>query len=454
MRLHALPCVTRCRRGGGVTPLTLLSLSLLVGVAAIAVDGGTLMEARRQVQASADAAALAAAADLYANYHTNQGTDPKGTAAASALATSAANGFSNDGVQSIVTVNISPQNYEGGPNTGTSLPAGYAEVLVQYNAGRLFSGVFGSGAIPVRGRAVARGIVASVGPSLTALSLHASSALAVSGTASLKINGAVLVNSDSSSAIKIGGSASLTATVFNLVGGVGNLLGGLLGLLGLGGGTANVQSITSVPDPLRYLPAPDSVQLGLPSQSATNLVIRSNTDLYPGVYSGGILVRDGASVVLHANSDGTPGIYFLQGGGFTISGNSTSVSTAASETAGVMIYNNWQSRSMDVINLGGSGKLTLTPPRSGPYKGITIFQKRGTSSSAAPSITIAAQGTTNIVGTIYGAYAKVNLSSQSSTNVLGGQIVADTLAVSGSVNVNINAGTQPVAVTRTFGLVE
>jgi hypothetical protein len=130
------------------------------------------------------------------------------------------------------------------------------------------------------------------------------------------------------------------------------------------------------------------------------------------------------------------------------------LTTAANETAGVMIYNNWQSRTADFLNLGGGGKLTLTPPNSGPYKGITIFQKRGTSSSAAPAITIAAQGTTSIAGAIYGAYAKVNLSSGSSTNVLAGQIIADALAVSGSVNVNIDAGSQPVAGTRTFGLVE
>ncbi len=87
----------------------------------------------------------------------NQGTDPKNTAQASALAIAAANGFSNDGVQSVVTVSVSPQNYQGGPNAGKALPAGYVEVIIQYNAGRTFSNVFGSGAVPVRARAVARG---------------------------------------------------------------------------------------------------------------------------------------------------------------------------------------------------------------------------------------------------------------------------------------------------------
>src|SRR6185437_12389178 len=96
MRSHCLHPALPYRRGT-VTPLTILNLSLLVGVVALAVDGGTLMEARRHAQAAADAAALAAATDLYSNYLTNQGLDPKGTALTSALANASANGFVNDG---------------------------------------------------------------------------------------------------------------------------------------------------------------------------------------------------------------------------------------------------------------------------------------------------------------------------------------------------------------------
>ena len=97
-------------------------MTLLVSMVALVVDGGSLMEERRHAQAIADASALAAAADLYTNYGTNSGADPKGSAAASAQAIANANGFTNDGVQSVVTVNLSPQNYQGGPNVGSALP--------------------------------------------------------------------------------------------------------------------------------------------------------------------------------------------------------------------------------------------------------------------------------------------------------------------------------------------
>ena len=72
------------------------------------------------------------------------------------LGVASANGYTNDGTTSTVTVNISAQKYSGGPNAGTTLPPGYAEAIVTWNQQRFFSGIFGSGAIPVSARAVAR----------------------------------------------------------------------------------------------------------------------------------------------------------------------------------------------------------------------------------------------------------------------------------------------------------
>ena len=147
-------------RRGMVTAQVALSLSALMAMLAVVADGGLLLVERRHAQATADAAALAAACDLYANWNTNNnnGTDPSGTALASALGVASANGYTNDGTTSTVTINISPAKYSGGPNAGTALPAGYAEATVTSYQQRLFSGIFGSGAIPISARAVARGV--------------------------------------------------------------------------------------------------------------------------------------------------------------------------------------------------------------------------------------------------------------------------------------------------------
>ncbi len=439
------------RRPGGVTPLAVLSISLLIGVVAIAVDGGTLMEHRRHVQATADAAALAAAADLYANYASNKGADPSNMASASALAIAAANGFNNDGVNSIVTVSISPQNYQDGSNKGQPLPAGYVEVIIQYNAARMFSNVFGSSSIPVRARAVARGRWAPDSDRVIALNLNASGSVTVSGSASLKILGTLRVNSSSSSALNV--TASLTASQIDL-NSAGGLIGSLLSLLlSPSGGPPIVNYGPPIADPLRFLPAPDPVKLGLTTRSASKLSISSGTvDLYPGVYVGGIAVNGLATVTLHANSDGTPGIYYLQGGGLKL-GMLAKVTTAATETAGVMIYNDWQA-SGDSITTSGLATLTLSPPASGPYEGLSIFQARGSISTPAPTLTVSGTGMMNVAGTIYAPYANFTISGGASGSVVGGQIIVDTITVSGSSIINVDPGTKPIANCRALGLVE
>jgi hypothetical protein len=455
MRSRSCPRPKR-PQAAAVTPLAVLNLSLLVGVVALVVDGGTLMEARRHVQAGADAAALAGAADLYTNYSTNQGIDLNGTAQASALAIASANGFDNDGVQSTVTVNTSPRPYQGGPNAGQPIPPGYIEVLIQYNATHLFSGVFGAGSTPVPARAVARGQTSLAGNNavfVLNMSSKVSGALAVTSLASLTVNGGIQINSSSPSALEVNTGASVTAGQLTVNPAVVNLLGSISSLLGLGGSAPVVSSAPPVADPLRFLPAPDPTQLGLSTQG-TNLVLASGimTDLYPGVYNGGIQVQTGATAILHTNSDGSPGIFYLNGSnGLQVSG-SASITTATGETGGVMIYNNW-STTHDSISLSGSGAVTILPPAYGPYRGLSIFQERGTLSSHGPTLSISGQGNLNVSGTIYAAYAAVSLGG-SGTNVVGGQIIADTLSLSGSAAFQINPGTQPTANQRVFGLVQ
>ena len=146
---------------GMVTAQVALSLSALMAMLAVVADGGLLLVERRHAQATADAAALAAASDLYVNWSNDNpsGTDSLGTANSSALGVASDN-YTNDGttVYWTVTVNISPAKYSGGPNAGTTLPPGYVEATVTWYQQRFFSGIFGSGAIPVSARAVARSV--------------------------------------------------------------------------------------------------------------------------------------------------------------------------------------------------------------------------------------------------------------------------------------------------------
>jgi uncharacterized membrane protein len=148
------------RRGMVAAQIVLSLIFFMMPMLALVADGGLLLVERRHAQAAADATALAAASDLYENWSKDNpsGTDSLGTANSSALGVASANGYTNDGTTSTVTVNISPAKYSGGPNAGTTLPPGYAEATVTWYQQRFFSGIFGSGAIPVSARAVARGV--------------------------------------------------------------------------------------------------------------------------------------------------------------------------------------------------------------------------------------------------------------------------------------------------------
>src|SRR5215831_16882008 len=93
-------------RRGIVTVLVVAAIIGLVGIVAIALDGGLMQDNKRRVQNAADAAALAAANSLYSNYpHLTVSTpDPSNAAATAAKQSASDNGFPNDGTSSTVVV--------------------------------------------------------------------------------------------------------------------------------------------------------------------------------------------------------------------------------------------------------------------------------------------------------------------------------------------------------------
>src|SRR5215813_13063109 len=139
-------------RRGTVAVLAALCLIGILGFAALSLDAALLHQDRRAAQAAADSAALAAVGNLFANWRTYQGLDTAGAAANAALAAAAANGFTNDGVNSKVTVNIPPLT---GDHVGQ---AGYVEVIVLQFQQRAFSAIWGSDRVTVKARAVGRGM--------------------------------------------------------------------------------------------------------------------------------------------------------------------------------------------------------------------------------------------------------------------------------------------------------
>jgi hypothetical protein len=404
-----------------------------------------LLSDRRQAQRAADSAALAAAVDLFTMWNKNYGVDTGGTAKQSALTTAAANGYTNDGVNSTVTVNIPPQS---GVFAGQK---GYAEVIITYNQPRFLSAIWGSDKLQVEAREVARGTFAPANPGILILDQVDNNTLDVTASGNVTVTNGGAIDVDSKSA---NGGATCTSTG-NIVADTINLSDGTYNHSNSGTliGTINYNQ-PPTPDPLAGLPEPTqppspslpaSVLALLGSGYSTNNGVNDsgnsgNTiDLYPGYYAG-IKVTGNDQIVLHNNTDGSPGIYYIGSQGLSIT------NAGGITGSNVMLYSNGTGN----ISLTGSGSMSLSPPTSGTYKGITLFQER----SSNKQISITAQGNMNMSGTFYAAAAKVSITGSGSyTNTIGSQWIAYQMSVtgSGSFTVNYNGLATPV---RRIQLVE
>jgi hypothetical protein len=410
-------------------------MTMLMGLLALLADGGILLAERRHAQATADATALAAADDLFANWNTNKGSDPRSTAYNSAMGVAAANGYTNDGTTSKVTVNVSPAKYSGGPNVGRTLPAGYAEAIVTWYQPRGFSGIFGGGSIPVTARSVARGTMDTSTPSVLLLNPTAGGALSITGNATspgINVSGAIDVNSTASNSMAITGNITLTAANYNLAAaqpGYSNS-----GNITMKGTVSNNQ--TPEADPLSYLTPPDPSSLSQQSTGTKTIVGNQTVTIQPGVYIGGISMAGNITATLQ------PGIYYMQGGGFSATGNVNLTGT------GVMIYNAPSSPS-DAINLSGNTVINLSPMTTGPYAGLTIFQDR---TSTAP-VSLVGNSGASLTGTIYAAGAGVSITGNAETQV-GSQVIASTLSITGNSSFNVGGSGAPVVPARQLGFVE
>jgi hypothetical protein len=413
-------------RRGAVMVQVAVCLTVLMGVTAISLDGGIVQAERRHGQGAADAAALAAACDMFDNFYIDSGTDSAGTARASALATAAQNGYTNDGTDSTVTVNIPPAT---GPYARRR---GYVEVVVQYNQPRAFSKLFGGERLPVKARAVAFGSSVAVDVGILVLDPDDKGALNAQGGGSTLVQGVpVVVNSNHAQAAIAGGGAVVSSPDFYITGGYDTSGGGnFIGDMHLG--------VYPTPDPLAGIPPPDPSTMTVQSTKKIQYTSGSLT-LQPGVYKGGISVSGTGSLTL------MPGVYYMDGGGFQFSGQGSLFGE------GVMIYNDPGNGNSAGISVTGQGSLILSGPTSGIYKGLTFFQDR--TSNVTGNIE-GTGGTTKITGTFYFAGALLKVTGNGGVSNLGSQYISRLLELGGNGGIEIDWGPDKVVPGRNIYLVE
>lgn len=427
------------RRRGSVAVLITALLPVLLGFLVITLEGGLLRDSRRQVQNAADAAALAAATELFIHYpdivdSNFSDCDPDGAAATAALASAAENGFPDSGASNVV-VNIPPESGRFADQ------AGYAEVIVRFNQPRYISRIWGGASIPVVARAVSRARWEGTNIGIMVLDPIQKSALNASGTGAMTVTGgspgksgaAVIVNSSDSTAGSATGGGTLTAPQFEITGGY---TGSLIGDVETG--------VPPSPDPLRHLPEPAISTPG--TISIKNLGSGSKQyTLTPGYYSKLPSFTSGDVVIFQQG-----GIYSINGGGFKSTG--ATIKMDPNTSGGVMIYNNPSSTAQsDVISITGNsaGSVNLSALTDGPYAGILLFQKR----KATQSLSVAGGGSFTMLGTFYAANALLKVTGNGDA-VIGSQYISRTLDLGGGGNTTINYSDEGTARLREVILVE
>jgi Flp pilus assembly protein TadG len=408
------------RRRGNIAVMTAVCLTVVISIVAIALDGGVLMDDSKRVQSAADASAFAAAEDLFLHYQTYTGLDPLGTAKAAATRLAGENGFPS------ITVNIPPASgYYAGQ-------AGYAEVIITYSQPRYFSSLFGSPSLPVVGRAVARGAWVAPHVGILLLDPTASGSLGMNGGTTMTVAGVpIIIDSNSPTAATAVGGAKAVAPIYDITGvpgtsGSGTAFSGII---------QNGQKPT--PDPLAYLPEPDPSTMVVQATHATHASGPTTLTVSPGVFTGGIQITGQASLIM------APGIYYMDGGGFAFSGNGSLTAT------GVMIYNAPQ-KSTDIISINGNGAIDLSPPTSGIYTGISLFQDR----TSTNTVSVTGNGASSISGTFYVAGGTLSVTGNGTSDVIGSQYISYDLSVNGNGAFSVNWGAPDVARTRIITLVE
>ena len=155
---------------------------------------------------------------------------------------------------------------------------------------------------------------------------------------------------------------------------------------------------------------------GLTNYGREILSGNSSATIQPGIYKQ-ITVSGYAELTLSS------GIYIIEGGGFSVSGN------ASVSGSGVTIFNAGSQYPIaggtyGNITLSGNGSYNLSPPTSGTYTGIVIFQPKDNTNALSFS-----GNASGMTGAIYAPAARLN---ESGNGQLNAAIVVDTLTFSGN----------------------
>jgi Flp pilus assembly protein TadG len=383
-------------RKGGVAPILALGLVPLMGAVGSSVDYSRANSARAAMQAAVDSAAvilLKKNDGLSADQLTAKGRDYFNA------------NFARTEVQNVAVTAVLSSISSGSTLTMSatgSVSTTFARVLG-------FSTLNISAATAVTLVSDGLGCVLSLSPT-------ASGALAGSGSSAVSLNNCSLYdNSNSSTALTVGGSARVEALSVGVVGGTS--------------GTANITTtqgiktgLTPLLDPYRDVANP--TESGTVQSSCNGQCSHGTATIDPGIYKQGMKLVAGANITLN------PGIYYLEDdlsiqGGATLSG-----------TGVTLVFTSGNGSKYATANVSGSATVNLTAPTTGDTAGIVVFADRQTPSGT--SFKFNGGSTQYLGGAVYVPSASIDYAGGAGTSTSCTQIIGNTVTFSGNSNVAIN----------------
>lgn len=423
------------RQKGQTLVLFVIVLPVLLGAMGLAVDLGWSYYRKQAATAAAQSAALAAVKAASAYFRTSSGCsvssnvlcqqatkcpavvpNPPVTDIDVACSMSTENGFVvTDGGSQNVMVSAG----SGTPPTVAGVNAPYwVTVETSETTPQSFSSILGNSLGTAGSRATAAYFNGGTGGGCIYILNAAASVVSVllNNNTTLEIGCGFLINAQTSNAIQMGNGSQIQLDAGASVNVAASQLNQVLNLVG---SIVNVSALVNLGAPVASNPFSS---LPAPSYSGCDSVgviaIIGTVNLTPGVYCGPVLISGSATAKLAA------GMYVFKSG-ISVSGG------ASLSGSGVTIY-----QPSGALSLNTTGNVTLTPPTTGTYQGVTIFQNGSDTSSG----TIAA-GTQNIQGVIYMPTAQLTLAGNSGGVQTTATIVVGNLVISGNVAINFPVST-------------
>lgn len=387
-------CKPLAPQRGSVTILLVLLLPAVVLVVGLAIDSAQMLQQRRQLQARADSAAIAAAYQIFRGYTQ--------TAQQAALADAAAQGLGPDSGASL-TLFVPPAS---GPHAGKPW---HAQVQVRQPVSLLFLDWLGIADPTLEAVATAGWVLRA--PCVLALDGQVLAAVLIDKKAHLQaVDCGVQVNSGAATALTVERDAVLSATRIKVTGGTS--LGS--------GAVVTPQPLTQQPvmdDPLMALaePTPDTCL-------ATGLRINDVQTLQPGTYCDGIEIKNKGKVTL------LPGLYILFGGGLRVAKGATL------QGSGITFFNTSSGTwSHDIVEMDVQASVQLSAPSTGPWAGILLFETRSVPTNVYTHA-VGISATSALTGFLYAPRSGVSLTgtklgfANASADYLG--VIASQLVIS------------------------